>query len=144
MVAAFEPEPGMLIETPAEWEALGIDGLSLALDTGHCLVTQEIDPAEAVRRWAGRLGTVSIEDMQKGVHLHLPFGTGDMDIPAILDALEAIALRQARLCRAFAREPAGRQGDPGLDRVAACLPQRRGLSGRTCVSAFYRVGSFLP
>ena len=89
VVAAFEPEPGMLIETPAEWEALDIDGLSLALDTGHCLVTQEIDPAEAVRRWSGRLGTVSIEDMKKGVHLHLPFGTGDMDIPAILDALEA-------------------------------------------------------
>ena len=27
--------------------------------------------------------------MKKGVHLHLPFGAGEMDIPAILDALDA-------------------------------------------------------
>ena len=51
-VAALEPEPGMLIETPAEWEALDVPGLELALDTGHCLVTQEIEPAAAVRRLA--------------------------------------------------------------------------------------------
>lgn len=89
VVAAFEPEPGMLIETPAQWEALDVEGLSLALDTGHCLVTCDIEPAEAVRRWKDRLGTVSIEDMKRGVHLHLPFGSGDMDLPAILDALEA-------------------------------------------------------
>ena len=28
------------------------------------------------------LGTVAIEDMRRGVHEHLPFGEGDMDIPA--------------------------------------------------------------
>ncbi len=87
-VAALEPEPGMVIETPAEWEALGIEGLRLALDTGHCVVTGEIEPADAVRRWAGRLGTVSIEDMARGVHVHLPFGEGDMDVPGVLRALD--------------------------------------------------------
>ena len=86
-VAALEPEPGMAIETVAEWEALGIPGLRLALDTGHCLVTGDIDPAEAVRRHAGDLGTVTIEDMARGVHVHLPFGEGDMDVPAVLTAL---------------------------------------------------------
>jgi sugar phosphate isomerase/epimerase len=89
VVAAFEPEPGMLIETAAEWKALAIPNLKLALDTGHCLVTQDIDPAEAVRVYAADLGTVSLEDMKRGVHLHLPFGAGDMDVPAVLDALEA-------------------------------------------------------
>jgi D-psicose/D-tagatose/L-ribulose 3-epimerase len=86
-VAALEPEPGMAIETPAEWEALGVEGLRLALDTGHCVVTGEIEPGDAVRRWAGRLGTVSIEDMARGVHVHLPFGEGDMDVPGVLRAL---------------------------------------------------------
>jgi D-psicose/D-tagatose/L-ribulose 3-epimerase len=86
-VAALEPEPGMAIETVADWQSLAIPGLRLALDTGHCLVTGDIDPAEAVRRHAGDLGTVSIEDMARGVHVHLPFGEGDMDIPAVLAAL---------------------------------------------------------
>ena len=92
MTAAFEPEPGMLIETCAEWDELHArhPRLKLALDTGHCIVSQDIDPAEAVRRYADHLGTVAIEDMATGVHVHLPFGEGDMDIPAVLIALEKI------------------------------------------------------
>ena len=57
VVPAFEPEPGMLVETPAEFEALDIEGLALALDTGHCLVTQEIErppPSGAGRRGSAR------------------------------------------------------------------------------------------
>ena len=47
-VAALEPEPGMLIETADDWAALDLPGLRLALDTGHCIVTGERDPADAV------------------------------------------------------------------------------------------------
>ncbi len=113
VVAAFEPEPGMAVETAAEWEALGVPGLKLALDTGHCLVTQDIDPAEAVRRYADRLGTVSIEDMARGTHVHLPFGTGDMDMPAILDALEAVAF-PGLVCVELSREsPSADKAIPG-------------------------------
>lgn len=103
IVAAFEPEPGMLIETAAEWEALGVPGLALALDTGHCLVTDDVDPAEAVRRHAPRLGTVSIEDMRRGVHLHLPFGEGDMNVPSVLDALDAVGFDKL-VCVELSRE----------------------------------------
>lgn len=86
---ALEPEPGMLVETVDDFYRLQehVPGLRLALDTGHCLVTGERDPADAVRTCAGDLGTVAIEDMKRGVHEHLPFGTGDMNIPAILQAL---------------------------------------------------------
>ncbi len=92
VVAAFEPEPGMLIETCGEWEALhdAHPRLKLALDTGHCMVSQDIDPADAVRLYADHLGTVAIEDMEVGVHVHLPFGEGDMDVPSILTALQQI------------------------------------------------------
>ena len=100
---AFEPEPGMLIETAAEWEALQVPGLELALDTGHCLVTQDIDPADAVRRYAARLGTLSLEDMRRGVHAHLPFGQGDMDVPSVLDALDAIGFSRL-VCVELSRE----------------------------------------
>ena len=101
--AALEPEPGMLIETPDDWSSLAIPGLKLALDTGHCLVTQERDPAEAVRHFAPHLGTVSIEDMKRGVHIHLPFGEGDMDIPKILQALTDINF-QKLVCVELSRE----------------------------------------
>ena len=103
VVAAFEPEPGMLIETPAQWEALDVPGLALALDTGHCLVTQEIEPADAIRRWGSNLATVSIEDMKRGDHLHLPFGQGDMDVPSVLDALEAVGFDKL-VCVELSRE----------------------------------------
>ena len=89
VVAALEPEPGMLVETVDDWAALAVPGLRLALDTGHCLVTRERDPADAVREFAADLGTVTIEDMKRGVHVHLPFGEGDMDLGGVLRALEA-------------------------------------------------------
>ncbi len=94
VVAALEPEPGMVIETVDDWAALGIPGLSLALDTGHCLVTGERNPAAAVHEFAAALGTVTIEDMKRGSHIHLPFGEGDMDVPSVLAALEATGFRK--------------------------------------------------
>ena len=103
VVAALEPEPGMLIETLDEYAALAIPGLSLALDTGHCLVTQEREPAAAVREFADRLGTVAIEDMARGTHIHLPFGEGDMDVPGVLDALEGIGFDKL-VCVELSRE----------------------------------------
>ena len=102
-IAALEPEPGMLIETLDDWASLAIPGLRLALDTGHCLVTGERDPAAAVREFAPHLGTVAIEDMARGVHIHLPFGEGDMDIPGVLQALKDIAFDRL-VCVELSRE----------------------------------------
>jgi D-psicose/D-tagatose/L-ribulose 3-epimerase len=105
VVAALEPEPGMLVETVDDYAALArhLPDLRLALDTGHCLVTGERDPADAVGEFRDRLGTVAIEDMKRGVHVHLPFGEGDMDMPGVLDALEAIAF-PGLVCVELSRE----------------------------------------
>lgn len=94
--ASFEPEPGHLAETVDDFNRLRaqVPGLKLALDTGHCLVTGERDPAEAVLEFEDCLGTVAIEDMRHGVHEHLPFGRGDLDVRAVLGAL-----REARFNR---------------------------------------------
>ncbi|WP_338663956.1 sugar phosphate isomerase/epimerase family protein [Pararoseomonas sp. SCSIO 73927] len=103
VTAALEPEPGMLVETVDDWSALDLPGLTLALDLGHLLVTGERDPAAAVREFAPHIGTVAIEDMARGVHIHLPFGEGDMDIPACLDALDGIGFRRL-VCVELSRE----------------------------------------
>ena len=96
VVASLEPEPGMFVETADDYyrlrALLGEPGaaLRLALDAGHCLVTGDRDPADAVRATAADLGTVAVEDMRRGVHEHLPFGDGDMDTRAVLGALAGV------------------------------------------------------
>ena len=82
----------MLVETVDDYRSLAgeVPGLTLALDTGHCLVTGEREPEAAAREFAGDLGTVSIEDMKRGVHEHLPFGEGDMDLTAVLGSLRRV------------------------------------------------------
>jgi sugar phosphate isomerase/epimerase len=105
VTAALEPEPGMLVETLDDWALLHahLPGLALALDLGHCLVTQEREPPDAVREFAPHIGTVAVEDMRRGDHTHLPFGEGDMDIPACLDALEAVGF-SGLVCVELSRE----------------------------------------
>ncbi|MDP4021553.1 sugar phosphate isomerase/epimerase family protein [Methylobacterium sp. NEAU 140] len=103
VVPCLEPEPGMLIETLDDFAALDVPGLRLALDTGHCLVTGEREPADAVREFADRIGTVAIEDMRRGSHIHLPFGEGDMDTAGVLAALEAIGFGKL-VCVELSRE----------------------------------------
>ncbi|MBL6078329.1 sugar phosphate isomerase/epimerase [Belnapia sp. T18] len=120
---ALEPEPGMLVETLDDWARLQphLPGLTLALDLGHCLVTQEREPPAAVREFAAQIGTVAIEDMRRGDHTHLPFGEGDMDIPACLDALEEVGF--ARLvCVELSREShrADRMIPQSLDWLRHC------------------------
>ena len=86
---AVEPEPGMLVEDCDDWAALQaqVPQLSLALDTGHCVVSGRYAPEQAVRAFAPHLGTVAVEGMRRGVHDHLPLDEGDVDLPAVLAAL---------------------------------------------------------
>ena len=96
VVPALEPEPGMIVETVDDFRALAaaVPDLHLALDLGHLLVTEERTPAAAIREFAGRLGTVALEDMKRGEHVHLAFGDGDMDVPAALRALRDVDFRK--------------------------------------------------
>jgi sugar phosphate isomerase/epimerase len=112
--ASLEPEPGMLIETAADYARLRAEhsSLRLALDTGHCLVTEDIEPDAAVRAYADALGTVAIEDMRRGDHTHLSFGQGDMDVPAVLASLEEIGFDRL-VCVELSREsPRAHQAIP--------------------------------
>ncbi|MGH3873240.1 MAG: sugar phosphate isomerase/epimerase family protein [Pseudonocardiaceae bacterium] len=92
VTCALEPEPGMLVEDCDGWRDLAdaVAGLTLALDTGHCIVTGRWEPADAVREFAPQLGACAVEDMPRGRHEHRAFGEGDMDLPAVLDALREV------------------------------------------------------
>lgn len=88
----LEPEPGMFIETVAGYHRLkrrlgSPEGLGLALDVGHLLVTGEGEPQDVLPAERRELATVALEDMRRGVHEHLPFGEGDLDLPATVQAL---------------------------------------------------------
>lgn len=90
---AVEPEPGHLLQDLAGFHRLRRtlgdpdDVLGLTLDIGHCLVVEDAPPPECVRAAAPWLRHVQIEDMRRGVHDHLPFGEGDLDVPPVLGAL---------------------------------------------------------
>ena len=91
---AFEPEPGMFIDTMPAFEELltRIDApnLRLTLDIGHLQCQGELPIPEVIRRWAPRLANVHIDDMRRGVHEHLMFGEGDIDFPPVLRALAEV------------------------------------------------------
>lgn len=127
VVAALEPEPGMLVETVDDYDGLRADlpGLRLALDLGHLLVTGEREPAAAVGEYAAHLGTVSIEDMRRGEHVHLAFGEGDMDIPACLDALEAVRFERL-VCVELSRD--SHRADTMIPAALAYLRTCRGMA----------------
>jgi L-ribulose-5-phosphate 3-epimerase len=96
---AFEPEPGMLIDTVDRYDELldrladrGIDAsrLGLTVDVGHLHCQGELPIAEKIRASKNRLKNVHIEDMRAGVHEHLKFGDGEIDFPPVIAALAEI------------------------------------------------------
>jgi sugar phosphate isomerase/epimerase len=91
---AFEPEPGMFIDTMVKFAKLHAlvnhPNFGLTLDVGHLHCQGELPIAEHIRHWKDALWNVHIEDMRRGVHDHLMFGTGEMDFPPILAALREI------------------------------------------------------
>jgi L-ribulose-5-phosphate 3-epimerase len=90
----FEPEPGMLVEDIAGWHrlrrALGEPpGFGITLDIGHCRCLEPMPVPDCVEAVAPYLVNVQIDDMRRGVHEHLEFGTGEIDFPPVLRALAA-------------------------------------------------------
>jgi len=92
----IEFEPELLVECTDEVLALiddvGRDSLGINLDVGHAAVYGE-DVAESVRRTAGHITGVHLEDIaggRRGKHYHLVPGAGDLDFRAIFDALDDV------------------------------------------------------
>jgi len=94
---AFEPEPGMFLETCTQFARLREElrdplfGMTLDIGHVHCLSDGAID--DRVREFADCLYNIHIEDMQPGVHEHLRFGAGTIDFPPVMQALHEIDYR---------------------------------------------------
>lgn len=94
----FEPEPGMLVSDLDGFERLrGMLGdpprFGLTLDIGHCRCLEPESVPACVRRAGPHLVNVQIDDMRRGVHEHLEFGTGEIDFPPVLAALVEVGYR---------------------------------------------------
>jgi sugar phosphate isomerase/epimerase len=91
---AFEPEPGMLIETLEQYGRLAeqVDSprFGLTIDIGHVQCVEDGLIADHLRHRAKPLCNIHIEDMRRGVHEHLRFGEGEIDFPPVMAALREI------------------------------------------------------
>lgn len=91
---AFEPEPGMLVETLEQYgrlaEQVGSPRFGLTIDVGHVQCVEDGPISDYLRRWAKPLRNVHIEDMRRGVHEHLRFGEGEIDFPPVMATLREI------------------------------------------------------
>ena len=92
VVLAFEPEPGMFIDTLEKYgrlaEVVGRDNFQLTIDIGHLQCNETEAAADLICRHAPRLANVHLDDMRRGVHDHLFFGEGEVDFKAVLGALD--------------------------------------------------------
>ncbi len=133
---AFEPEPGMFIDTMPRFAALhervGQASFGLTLDVGHLHCMGETPIADHLRRWRDVLWNVHIEDMRRGVHDHLMFGEGEIDFGEVMGALKEIgyadgvhvelsrhshdAVETARRALAFLRTFSGEPRSPAAPR----------------------------
>jgi L-ribulose-5-phosphate 3-epimerase len=94
MNLAFEPEPGMFIDTLDRFDQLDQrlrhPLFQLTIDLGHVHCLSEGDIPALLSQWRARIMNIHIEDMVPGIHEHLMFGQGTMDFPSISAALRQI------------------------------------------------------
>lgn len=94
---SLEPEPGMALETVADWHrvrsALGGEAPGLTLDVGHLYAVWEGEPVDVIAANAPFLCQVHLEDMRRGHHEHLDPGAGDVDFGRVLSTLQAAGYR---------------------------------------------------
>ena len=93
---AVEPEPGLLIETAAEYAAFKAEHfpseplVRMNCDVGHLFCVGD-DPAAVIRGQADQVAHVHLEDIGKNrVHQHLLPGRGAIGFPAVFAALASI------------------------------------------------------
>ncbi len=92
MVCAFEPEPGMFVDTVAGVLELrrrlgSPERLGVTVDIGHCVCNEPGTVADCVHEAGALLANVQLDDMVPGVHEHLEFGTGEVDLSEAIGAL---------------------------------------------------------
>ncbi|MEM8884801.1 MAG: sugar phosphate isomerase/epimerase family protein [Planctomycetota bacterium] len=85
----FEPEPGMHVETMAQYDELKreLPQLRLTVDVGHVHCLEEERPESVLDRYREDLVNVHLDDHRRGVHEHLMFGEGEIEWDPVLAVL---------------------------------------------------------
>lgn len=90
---AFEPEPGMFVDTMPKFAELfqkvNHPAFGLTVDIGHLVCQRELPVSAHLAEWARVLWNVHIEDMRAGAHDHLMFGEGEVDFADAFAGLRA-------------------------------------------------------
>ena len=93
---AFEPEPGMWLESLDQWnwlrDTVRHPALGLTIDSGHVPCTESISPQDAISRYRSDVINVHLDDVRGRVHEHLQIGEGELNWPPILQQLEDLDL----------------------------------------------------
>ncbi len=88
---AFEPEPGMFLDTMDKFAELhgrvARPNFGLTVDVGHLVCQGELPVSEQLVKWKDRLWNIHIDDMKPGVHDHLMFGEGNGDFADVFAGL---------------------------------------------------------
>ncbi len=88
---AFEPEPGMFIDTMEKFAELhsrvNHPAFGLTIDVGHLVCNREFPVSKFLTEWGHVLWNVHIEDMRAGIHDHLMFGEGEVDFADVFAGL---------------------------------------------------------
>ena len=91
--AALEPEPGMLLETMAQYDKLAsVLGFrpGLTIDIGHLECMEETPEWEYLSTYRDVLYNLHLDDMLPGRHRHLFFGEGSVDFSRTFEVLREI------------------------------------------------------
>ncbi len=124
MKIAFEPEPGMFIDTMEKFQhlhqAISHPKFGLTLDIGHLECMNEMPLLPHLEKWSSVLWNIHLEDMRQGVHDHLLPGEGSLDFGKVFEGLNKIkyegglhwelsrhshdAIETARKCRQFMKK----------------------------------------
>jgi len=90
---AFEPEPGMFIDTMDKFAELhgrvNHPAFGLTIDIGHLVCNSELPVSKFLADWKHLLWNTHIEDMRRGIHDHLMFGAGEVDFDDVFTGLRA-------------------------------------------------------
>ncbi|TCP56109.1 sugar phosphate isomerase/epimerase [Tamaricihabitans halophyticus] len=94
----LEPEPGMFVERLADALRLRAELgepslLGITLDIGHCIAVETDSLADCIRQAGPLLVNVQLDDMRSGVHEHLEFGTGEVNLAEGFAALSEVDYR---------------------------------------------------
>jgi sugar phosphate isomerase/epimerase len=88
-----EPVPGRVLPSAAatlDWlDSPGLERVSLLLDVGHCLISNE-DPAAVVRQAGSRLAHIHLDDNDGAGDLHWPLFTGRLTRSTLEQFLTAL------------------------------------------------------